>query len=67
MKRIFLKNKFNFKRINNKNVLIILLIVVELSLLVVAGVSYGNKNLDKYIFGASTSSSDLFAVMIEDS
>ena len=66
MKRIFLKNKFNFKRINNKNVLIILLIVVELSLLVVAGVSYGNKNLDKYIVGSSTSSSDLFAVMIED-
>ena len=50
-----------------KRTLIIALILIELLLIIGAYISYNNKNLDKYIFGSSTSSSDLFAVMIEDS
>ena len=50
-----------------KKTLIIALTLIELLLIIGAHISYNNKNLDKYIFGASTSSSDLFAVMIEDS
>ena len=51
----------------HKRTLIIALTLIELLLIIGAYISYNNKNLDKYIFGASTSSSDLFAVMIEDS
>ena len=50
-----------------KRTLIIALTLIELLLIIGAYISYNNKNLDKYIFGSSTSSSDLFAVMIEDS
>ena len=51
----------------HKRTLVLALVLVELLLIIGAHISYNNKNLDKYIFGASTSSSDLFAVMIEDS
>ena len=49
-----------------KKTLIIALTLIELLLIIGAYISYNNKNLDKYIFGAYTSSSNLFAVMIED-
>ncbi len=42
------------------------LVLVELLLIIGVYISYNNKNLDKYAFGKSTSSSNLFAVMIED-
>ena len=50
-----------------KRTLVIALILVELLLIIGAYISYNSKNLDKYIFGASTSSNNLFAVMIEGS
>ena len=54
-------------KLNKKNYIIIILILLEFSLLLTAGLSYGNKNLDKYIIGKSTSDSSLFAIMLEDS
>ena len=53
---------------NQKHVLITILIFIELLLITCAYVSYGNKNLDKYIFTSrDLKNSSLFAIMLEDS
>ena len=52
---------------NQKHVLITILVFIELLLITCAYVSYGNKNLDKYIFGKSeTAKSSSFAFMLEN-
>ena len=63
----YLKSLLEGGERQHKRTLVLALVLVELLLIIGAYISYNNKNLDKYIFGKSTSSSNLFAVMIEDS
>lgn len=62
-----MKNLFKLINGSKRNISIFLLTILEITLLTIAGISYGNKNLDKYIFGSSDlKNTNIFAIMIGD-
>ena len=56
-----------FLNSSKRNKTIFFLVLLEISLLLVAGISYGHKTLDKYVFGSNDlKNTNLFAIMIDD-